>query len=102
LSLIRQPSSNGAGGSGRHVCGPVFDIDLRMETVMTNPTTNSTEAAPATGSSCGCGSAPASAALAPVAAEPCCGTSQGAARAGACCDPAAKTEAVAAGASCCG
>lgn len=32
----------------------------------------------------------------------CCGTAQAAAQAGACCDPAAKAEAVAAGASCCG
>ncbi len=33
---------------------------------------------------------------------PCCGTAQAAAQAGACCDPAAKTQAVDAGASCCG
>jgi thioredoxin reductase len=34
--------------------------------------------------------------------NPCCGTSQAAAQAGACCDPGARAEAVAAGASCCG
>ncbi|GGK22808.1 flavoprotein [Pilimelia terevasa] len=33
---------------------------------------------------------------------PCCGTATAATAAGACCDPVAKTEAVAAGASCCG
>ncbi|MEV4639880.1 FAD-dependent oxidoreductase [Actinoplanes sp. NPDC049548] len=33
---------------------------------------------------------------------PCCGTAEAAARAGACCDPAAKADAVATGASCCG
>jgi hypothetical protein len=33
---------------------------------------------------------------------PCCGTAEGAKTAGACCDPAAKTEAVTAGAGCCG
>ncbi len=35
-------------------------------------------------------------------AGPCCGTSAAAERAGACCDPAARTEAVADGATCCG
>ena len=35
-------------------------------------------------------------------AGPCCGTAHAAEQAGACCDPAAKTEAVATGASCCG
>jgi SAM-dependent methyltransferase len=35
-------------------------------------------------------------------ADPCCGTAEAAHRAGACCDPAAKAEATAAGASCCG
>jgi thioredoxin reductase len=34
--------------------------------------------------------------------DPCCGTAQAAADANACCDPQAKTDAVAAGASCCG
>ncbi|WP_328474955.1 arsenite methyltransferase [Actinoplanes sp. NBC_00393] len=34
--------------------------------------------------------------------QPCCGTAAAAEQAGACCDPVAKTEAVAAGASCCG
>jgi hypothetical protein len=37
-----------------------------------------------------------------VAADPCCGTADAAQRAGACCDPAAKSEAVATGATCCG
>jgi ubiquinone/menaquinone biosynthesis C-methylase UbiE len=35
-------------------------------------------------------------------ADPCCGTAEAAQRADACCDPVAKTEALAAGASCCG
>lgn len=35
-------------------------------------------------------------------AAPCCGTRAAADAAGACCDPAAKQDAVAAGASCCG
>lgn len=34
-------------------------------------------------------------------AQPCCGTSEAAAEAGACCAPAAKSEAVTAGSSCC-
>jgi SAM-dependent methyltransferase len=38
---------------------------------------------------------------APIA-DPCCGTAEAAHRAGACCDPVAKAEATAAGASCCG
>ncbi len=37
-----------------------------------------------------------------TAADPCCGTTQAAAKAGACCDPQAKTDAVAGGAGCCG
>src|SRR4051812_2534987 len=37
-----------------------------------------------------------------AAAAPCCGTTAAAAQADACCDPAAKTEAVAAGVGCCG
>jgi len=37
-----------------------------------------------------------------VTTQPCCGTAEAAHRAGACCDPAAKADAVAAGASCCG
>jgi SAM-dependent methyltransferase len=35
-------------------------------------------------------------------ADPCCGTAEAAQRADACCDPVARTEALAAGASCCG
>ncbi|GAA3349020.1 NAD(P)-binding domain-containing protein [Amorphoplanes nipponensis] len=37
-----------------------------------------------------------------VGAGPCCGTTEAAQAAGACCDPAAKDEALAAGANCCG
>jgi hypothetical protein len=71
---------------------------------MTNQTTSSLDTAPATGSGCGCGSAPAATveATPAPAASPCCGTAEGAAKAGACCDPTAKTDALAAGASCCG
>ncbi len=39
---------------------------------------------------------------APVPASTCCGTAEAATAAGSCCDPAAKAEAVAAGAGCCG
>jgi hypothetical protein len=44
---------------------------------------------------------PAARAGAAAPAEPCCGTARAAAEAGTCCDPAAKAEAVNAGASCC-
>jgi len=37
----------------------------------------------------------------PEATTPCCGTREAATAAGACCDPAAKASAVAAGAGCC-
>jgi hypothetical protein len=54
---------------------------------------------------CGCADATGSPSVAgpavPLAATPCCGTPQAAASAGACCEPAARAEAVAAGASCC-
>ena len=40
--------------------------------------------------------------LEPEAAAPCCGTANEAKAEGACCGSAAKTEAVASGASCCG
>ncbi|WP_411070546.1 hypothetical protein [Streptomyces sp. cmx-4-25] len=61
-------------------------------------TANRTE----TAASC-CTSAPAQSAAetAPAQSSPCCGTSQGAEEAGACCAPEAKREAVAAGAGCC-
>lgn len=49
-----------------------------------------------------CGSAPATTIATATVASPCCGTAEGAATANACCDPAAKTEAVASGAGCCG
>ena len=49
-----------------------------------------------------CGSTPATAAPAPTTATTCCGTAEAAVEAGACCDPAAKAEAVAEGAGCCG
>ncbi|WP_328740775.1 hypothetical protein OHA91_36015 [Streptomyces erythrochromogenes] len=48
-----------------------------------------------------CGTAPAPAEVAPAQSSPCCGTSEDAATAGACCAPQAKSEAVAAGAGCC-
>ncbi|MFI1148294.1 hypothetical protein [Streptomyces sp. NPDC020817] len=55
-----------------------------------------------TADSC-CGSAPAqrAAEVAPAQSSPCCGTSEGAEAAGACCAPQAKREAVAASAGCC-
>jgi len=50
-----------------------------------------------------CGSAPATtAASSAPAVSTCCGTAETAQSAGACCDPVAKTEAVASGAGCCG
>jgi hypothetical protein len=59
----------------------------------------------AAASTCGCqtGSqaATATATTPAPAAPPCCGTAHAAAEAGACCDPNARSEAVAAGASCC-
>lgn len=49
-----------------------------------------------------CGPAPAPAAeVTPARPSPCCGTSEGATAAGACCDPQAKREAVATGTGCC-
>jgi hypothetical protein len=66
---------------------------------MSNETTT-----PAGGSCCGpaaAGTQPATATETP-AAGPCCGTAEAAAQAGACCDPAAKADAVAAGACGCG
>jgi len=68
---------------------------------MTSDTT-AAKTAPA----CGCHRpAETAASSMPVAAHtgsgPCCGTAQAAADAGACCAPAAKAEAVVAGASCC-
>ncbi|GAA2655768.1 MULTISPECIES: hypothetical protein [Streptomyces] len=59
----------------------------------------SSNRAAATGSCC----APArpAAEVAPAQSSPCCGTSEGAEAARACCDPQAKREAVANGAGCC-
>ncbi|MGW6615512.1 hypothetical protein ACWGA0_18960 [Streptomyces erythrochromogenes] len=59
-----------------------------------------------TGSCCGPTPAQPAAEVAPVQSSPCCGTREGAEAAGACCDPRAKseavaTEAVATGAGCC-
>ncbi|MFJ5780329.1 hypothetical protein [Streptomyces sp. NPDC093094] len=55
-----------------------------------------------TAGSC-CASAPAqpAAEVAPAQSSPCCGTSEGAEAAGACCDPKARREAVTADAGCC-
>ncbi|MFE1809899.1 hypothetical protein [Streptomyces sp. NPDC059533] len=55
-----------------------------------------------TAASC-CGPAPAqpTAEQAPAQSSPCCGTSERAEAAGACCDPQAKHEAVTTGAACC-
>ncbi len=72
---------------------------------MTSDTT--TAVGPATSeASCGCHTpaataAGSTAAAVPTGAGPCCGTGQAPAEAGACCAPAAKTQAVAARASCC-
>ncbi|HEU5469480.1 MAG TPA: hypothetical protein VFV67_02415 [Actinophytocola sp.] len=50
-----------------------------------------------------CGSTPApSTARGDVAVSTCCGSAESAATAGVCCDPAAKAEAIDAGAGCCG
>uniref|UniRef100_A0AAU2JYN9 Uncharacterized protein n=1 Tax=Streptomyces sp. NBC_00049 TaxID=2903617 RepID=A0AAU2JYN9_9ACTN len=54
-----------------------------------------------TGSCCGPIPAQPAAEVAPVQSSPCCGTSEGAKAAGACCDPQAKREAAATGAGCC-
>ncbi|MDH6537898.1 hypothetical protein [Streptomyces sp. SPB4] len=55
-----------------------------------------------TAASC-CSTAPAAptAEVAPAESSPCCGTSEGAEAAGACCDPQSKREAVPTGAGCC-
>ncbi|MEV7169307.1 hypothetical protein AB0O18_06410 [Streptomyces sp. NPDC093224] len=54
-----------------------------------------------TGSCCGPAPVQPAAELAPAQSSPCCGTSEGAEAAGACCDPQAKREAVTTGAGCC-
>ncbi|WP_328923357.1 hypothetical protein OG429_00965 [Streptomyces sp. NBC_00190] len=49
-----------------------------------------------------CGAAPTQPTeVAPAQSSPCCGTSESAEAAGACCDPQAEREAVATGAGCC-
>jgi hypothetical protein len=59
--------------------------------------------APAAATGGCCGSAPtAVASVAAPAADTCCGTAGAAQAEGACCAPAAKAEAVASGAGCCG
>lgn len=77
------------------------DIDRHRNSegiVMTEPTTPVTEAA----ASC-CGPDPAQPAAEPAPAQSslCCGTSEQAEEARACCDPQAKREAVATGVGCC-
>ncbi|WP_030271043.1 hypothetical protein [Streptomyces sp. NRRL B-24484] len=67
---------------------------------MTEPTPAAT-AQPATGCCCAKSDAPTPAVEVKTASAPCCGTATDAAKAGACCAPAAKSEAVAAGAGCC-
>ncbi|MEU2627429.1 hypothetical protein [Kitasatospora sp. NPDC007106] len=67
--------------------------------------TEPTAPAPAARSTAGCcgtkSDAPAATVEVETAATPCCGTAKDAAEAGSCCAPAAKSEAVAAGAGCC-
>ncbi|MFD0274111.1 hypothetical protein ACFVHB_09385 [Kitasatospora sp. NPDC127111] len=69
---------------------------------MTEPGTPAETTQAATGC---CGSAqtaaPAQTVEVETASTPCCGTAKDAAESGACCAPAAKNEAVAAGAGCC-
>lgn len=57
---------------------------------------------PAAGGCCESAPAATSTVEAAPAASTCCGTAEAAQTAGACCDPVAKTEAVASGAGCCG
>ncbi|MFJ1567882.1 hypothetical protein ACIOG8_27315 [Streptomyces erythrochromogenes] len=64
-----------------------------------NPT--SPNRAETTGSCCGTAPAQPAAEVAPAQSSPCCGTHEDAEAAGACCDPRAKSEAVATGAGCC-
>ncbi|MGW4897115.1 hypothetical protein ACWEQL_33360 [Kitasatospora sp. NPDC004240] len=68
---------------------------------MTEPTTTPETPAPAAGCCATATAAPASTEAGGTTAAPCCGTAQGATGAGACCDPAAKREAVTAGTGCC-
>lgn len=71
---------------------------------MSDTNTPATVASLATTGSGGCCAGPASAVTAVDVQQvaPCCGTTAEAVVAEACCAPAAKTEAVAAGAGCCG
>ncbi|MFI8280822.1 hypothetical protein ACIGBH_39265 [Streptomyces sp. NPDC085929] len=69
---------------------------------MNEPVTpTSPNRAEAAGSCCGATLTQPASEAAPVQSSPCCGTSEGAEAAGACCDPQAKREAVATGAGCC-
>ncbi|MFF7295507.1 hypothetical protein [Streptomyces sp. NPDC008265] len=69
---------------------------------MNQPVTSTSPDRPEAAGSC-CGTAPAQPApeSVPVQSSPCCGTSEAAEAAGACCDPQAKHEAAATGAGCC-
>lgn len=49
-----------------------------------------------------CGTSATSAEAGPETARTCCGTAEAATAAGSCCDPGAKSEAVASGTECCG
>ncbi len=68
---------------------------------MNEPVTPSPNPAEATASCCGPAQGAPTAEVAPAESSPCCGTSEGAEAAGACCDPQSKHEAVAASAGCC-
>lgn len=68
---------------------------------MTEPTVTADTPAPAAGCCATATTAPSSTGASGTTAAPCCGTEQGAAGADSCCAPAAKHEAVTAGAGCC-
>jgi thioredoxin reductase len=76
---------NGAG-TGSGCCGPVAEQSARPTDTVTTDDGNTDGGASAS----------------VTASGPCCGTAQAAAEAGACCDPAAKADAIDAGAGCCG
>jgi hypothetical protein len=74
---------------------------------MTNDATPLATDQPQSPTGCGCGSGATRSADAHeppenAGAAPCCGTREAASAAGACCDPDARTDALATGASCCG
>lgn len=68
---------------------------------MTEPTTPTT-ASPVPGGCCGPAAEPGGSTGTATGASMCCGSAAAASAAGACCDPQAKADAVAAGAGCCG